>query len=66
MSPLLVFVRVRETLLVRSIILSAHVWRKCCSTVGFCALLSLFFSLYRNVSKVKRIFIGGAASLDTR
>lgn len=67
MSPLLVFVEARETLLVRPVGLSAHVcvlggWGGgAVGTVG-----CIFFSLYRNVSKVKRLFIGGAASLDTR
>lgn len=65
MCPPLVFVEARETLPVHPDGLSAQElggWGCAVGRVGCC----IFFSLYRNVRKVKRLFIGGAASLDTR
>lgn len=43
-------------------------WRHTCSVFQTIPLILLFFLFffYRNVSKVKRLFIGGATSLDTR
>lgn len=62
MSSLLIFFCESVQTVFQSHILCAHMWEYCWNITHFYA--GFFFD--RNVSKVKRLFIGGATSLDTR